>query len=142
MLASRPPLNCQKCQWRFFTDQGLERHLLGAHGLVTSNMQDMVNQNKDSGRCTICARVFNNKLVTHMNQVSLAKLCVHLETLSFCPRSDTQDQLEACSLILQVHSLLCHFQLVPIVRDPRLHGSQWLGQAWRRRCEPATATTS
>ncbi|RWS21375.1 hypothetical protein B4U80_08415, partial [Leptotrombidium deliense] len=70
MLASRPPLNCQKCQWRFFTDQGLERHLLGAHGLVTSNMQDMVDQNQDGGRCTICGRVFANKLVAHMNQVS------------------------------------------------------------------------
>ncbi|XP_054165316.1 MOG interacting and ectopic P-granules protein 1-like isoform X2 [Oppia nitens] len=69
MLASRPPLNCQKCQWRFFTDQGLERHLLGAHGLVTSNMQDMVNQNQDGGRCTICGRVFANKLVAHMNQM-------------------------------------------------------------------------
>ncbi|KAI1297153.1 MOG interacting and ectopic P-granules protein 1 [Halotydeus destructor] len=69
MLASRPPLNCQKCQWRFFTDQGLERHLLGAHGLVTSNMQDMVNQNQDGGRCTVCGRVFANKLVAHMNQV-------------------------------------------------------------------------
>ncbi|KAH7638911.1 zinc finger protein MEP-1 isoform X2 [Dermatophagoides farinae] len=67
MLASRPPLNCQKCQWRFFTDQGLERHLLGSHGLVTSNMQEMVNRNEDGGRCTICGRVFSNKLVTHMN---------------------------------------------------------------------------
>lgn len=71
MLASRPPLNCQKCQWRFFTDQGLERHLLGAHGLVTSNMQDMVNQGSDSGRCTVCGRVFASKLVAHMNQVSI-----------------------------------------------------------------------
>lgn len=70
MLASRPPLNCQKCQWRFFTDQGLERHLLGAHGLVTSNMQEMVNQNQDGGRCTICGRVFASRLVAHMNQVS------------------------------------------------------------------------
>ena len=69
MLASRPPLNCQKCQWRFFTDQGLERHLLGAHGLVTSNMQDMVTKSTDGGRCTVCGRVFANKLVAHMNQV-------------------------------------------------------------------------
>lgn len=35
MIYNRPPLNCQKCQFRFFTDQGLERHLLGSHGLVT-----------------------------------------------------------------------------------------------------------
>lgn len=69
MLASRPPLNCQKCQWRFFTDQGLERHLLGAHGLVTSNMQDMANKSQDSGRCTICGGVYACKLVAHMSQV-------------------------------------------------------------------------
>lgn len=69
MLVSRPPLNCQKCQWRFFTDQGLERHLLGAHGLVTSNMQELANKGKDAGCCTICGRVFASKLVSHMNQV-------------------------------------------------------------------------
>lgn len=69
MLVSRPPLNCQKCQWRFFTDQGLERHLLGAHGLVTSNMQEQANKGKDAGCCTICGRVFASKLVSHMNQV-------------------------------------------------------------------------
>ncbi|XP_054722572.1 MOG interacting and ectopic P-granules protein 1-like [Uloborus diversus] len=68
MLASRPPLNCQKCQWRFFTDQGLERHLLGTHGLVTSNMQELANKGKDAGCCTICGRVYASKLVTHMNQ--------------------------------------------------------------------------
>jgi len=69
MIASRPPLNCQKCQWRFFTDQGLERHLLGAHGLVTSNMQDLVDQGQDAGRCTICGKSFASKLVDHMNKI-------------------------------------------------------------------------
>ncbi|XP_077503936.1 zinc finger protein MEP-1 isoform X2 [Amblyomma americanum] len=69
MLASRPPLNCQKCQWRFFTDQGLERHLLGAHGLVTSNMQDLANSGQDGGRCTVCGRIYASKLVAHMSQV-------------------------------------------------------------------------
>ncbi|XP_015907722.1 MOG interacting and ectopic P-granules protein 1 [Parasteatoda tepidariorum] len=69
MLVSRPPLNCQKCQWRFFTDQGLERHLLGAHGLVTTNMQELANKNQDGGRCIICAAVFTYKLVSHMTQV-------------------------------------------------------------------------
>ncbi len=57
LLQSRPPLNCQKCQYRFFTDQGLERHLLGAHGLVTSSMQDAANNNQDAGRCPICGKV-------------------------------------------------------------------------------------
>lgn len=58
-IISRPPLNCQKCQFRFFTDQGLERHLLGSHGLVTSSMQDAANKSKDSGRCPVCGRVSN-----------------------------------------------------------------------------------
>ena len=71
MLASRPPLNCQKCQWRFFTDQGLERHLLGAHGLITSNMQELVDNKEDGGRCIICGKVFTVELVAHMNQVKI-----------------------------------------------------------------------
>lgn len=74
MLLSRPPLNCQKCQWRFFTDQGLERHLLGAHGLVTSNMQEQVDRGTDSGRCTVCGRAYANKLVAHMREVSCSSL--------------------------------------------------------------------
>lgn len=57
MIYNRPPLNCQKCQYRFFTDQGLERHLLGSHGLVTSSMQEAANCGQDSGRCPICGRV-------------------------------------------------------------------------------------
>lgn len=57
MIYNRPPLNCQKCQYRFFTDQGLERHLLGSHGLVTSSMQDAANKGKDAGRCPVCGRV-------------------------------------------------------------------------------------
>lgn len=70
MLSGRPPLNCQKCEWRFFTDQGLERHLLGTHGLVTSNMQNMADKHQDGGRCIICGSVFARNLVSHMNQVS------------------------------------------------------------------------
>lgn len=57
MIYNRPPLNCQKCQYRFFTDQGLERHLLGSHGLVTSSMQEAANKGKDAGRCPVCGRV-------------------------------------------------------------------------------------
>lgn len=85
MLESRPPLNCQKCQWRFFTDQGLERHLLGAHGLVTSNMQEQVEQNTDSGRCTMCGRAYANKLVQHMKEVTILSvllICI-LDIISF-----------------------------------------------------------
>ncbi|XP_077289924.1 zinc finger protein MEP-1 isoform X2 [Arctopsyche grandis] len=66
MIYNRPPLNCQKCQFRFFTDQGLERHLLGSHGLVTSSMQEAANKGKDSGRCPICGRVYQWKLLNHV----------------------------------------------------------------------------
>lgn len=69
MLERRPPLSCQKCKWRFFTDQGLERHLLGVHGLVTSNVQTQVEKNQDSGRCTVCGKAFANKVVAHMKDV-------------------------------------------------------------------------
>ncbi|KOC67049.1 MOG interacting and ectopic P-granules protein 1 [Habropoda laboriosa] len=61
-----PPLNCQKCQFRFFTDQGLERHLLGSHGLVTSSMQEAANKGKDAGRCPACGRVYQWKLLNHV----------------------------------------------------------------------------
>ncbi|EFN80706.1 MOG interacting and ectopic P-granules protein 1 [Harpegnathos saltator] len=66
MIYNRPPLNCQKCQFRFFTDQGLERHLLGSHGLVTSSMQDAANKGKDAGRCPSCGRVYQWKLLNHV----------------------------------------------------------------------------
>ncbi|KAJ8919868.1 hypothetical protein NQ315_006397 [Exocentrus adspersus] len=68
MIYNRPPLNCQKCQFRFFTDQGLERHLLGSHGLVTSSMQDAANKSKDSGRCPVCGRVYQWKLLNHVSR--------------------------------------------------------------------------
>ncbi|XP_023316684.1 MOG interacting and ectopic P-granules protein 1 isoform X2 [Trichogramma pretiosum] len=66
MIYNRPPLNCQKCQFRFFTDQGLERHLLGSHGLVTSSMQEAANKGKDAGRCPSCGKVYQWKLLNHV----------------------------------------------------------------------------
>lgn len=68
MIYNRPPLNCQKCQYRFFTDQGLERHLLGSHGLVTSSMQEAANKGKDAGRCPVCGRMYQWKLLNHVSR--------------------------------------------------------------------------
>lgn len=70
MICNRPPLNCQKCQFRFFTDQGLERHLLGSHGLVTSSMQESANEGKDGGRCPVCGRVRQHLLLSIENLIS------------------------------------------------------------------------
>ena len=43
--------------------QGLERHLLGSHGLVTASMQDLANKGQDSGRCPVCGKVLLFKIV-------------------------------------------------------------------------------
>ena len=67
MIYNRPPLNCQKCQFRFFTDQGVERHLLGSHGLVTASMQDAANKGQDSGRCPVCGKVSFSFRVANSN---------------------------------------------------------------------------
>lgn len=80
MIYNRPPLNCQKCQFRFFTDMGLERHLLGSHGLVTSSMQESANRGKDGGRCPICGKVrahftiiyFLHNCIKYMSVVDLS----------------------------------------------------------------------
>ncbi|OXU18435.1 hypothetical protein TSAR_002733 [Trichomalopsis sarcophagae] len=66
MIYSKPPLNCQKCNFRFYTDQGLERHLLRSHGLVTSTMQEAANSSKDGGRCPVCGNIYASKLLSHV----------------------------------------------------------------------------
>ncbi|KAB7506656.1 MOG interacting and ectopic P-granules protein 1, partial [Armadillidium nasatum] len=48
--------------------KGLERHLLGTHGLVTSSMQEAANKGKDAGRCPICGKVFQWKLLNHVSR--------------------------------------------------------------------------
>ncbi|KAL1435453.1 hypothetical protein MTO96_000128 [Rhipicephalus appendiculatus] len=83
-LSQRPPLSCRKCDRRCFTDQGLERHLLGAHGMVTPNMQYMAKRGRDAGRCPRCGRIYAAKLVSHMKEVH--RMSIKLATLSYkCP---------------------------------------------------------
>ncbi|XP_037563996.1 uncharacterized protein LOC119442977 isoform X1 [Dermacentor silvarum] len=96
-LTHRPPLNCQKCERRFFTDQGLERHLLGAHGMVTPNMQSLAKHGKDAGRCPACGRMYATKLVSHMSEVH--KMTIRLATLSY-----------KCTVCAAVFDLYQHFE--------------------------------
>ena len=51
---------------QFADFQGLERHLLGSHGLVTASMQDLANKGQDSGRCPVCGKMFHWKLLNHV----------------------------------------------------------------------------
>ncbi|OXU18434.1 hypothetical protein TSAR_002732 [Trichomalopsis sarcophagae] len=62
-----PPLHCHMCAHRFFTDKGLERHLLGTHGIVTTNMQECANSGIDGGLCPVnnCRQVYQKKLLDH-----------------------------------------------------------------------------
>uniref|UniRef100_A0A1I8P9P0 C2H2-type domain-containing protein n=1 Tax=Stomoxys calcitrans TaxID=35570 RepID=A0A1I8P9P0_STOCA len=62
------PLVCKKCQCRFFTYEGLERHLLGTHGLVTNSMQEAAKKCRDGGKCSHCGRLFLRKLLKHLTQ--------------------------------------------------------------------------
>lgn len=117
MIYNRPPLNCQKCQYRFFTDQGLERHLLGSHGLVTSSMQEAANCGQDSGRCPICGRV--SERTGSLNDRSLIRMFPPITGL---PVEVTESRVagpqhdsEASPSVVQMHRLYSHFRNVQAV---------------------------
>ena len=39
---------------------------MGSHGLVTASMQDLANKSQDSGRCPVCGKVYQWKLLNHV----------------------------------------------------------------------------
>ena len=39
---------------------------MGSHGLVTASMQDLANKGQDSGRCPVCGKVYQWKLLNHV----------------------------------------------------------------------------
>ena len=121
MIYNRPPLNCQKCQFRFFTDQGLERHLLGSHGLVTASMQDAANKGQDSGRCPVCGKVGPTPTSqSRHSSLSYSGLPVEVaEPRGQGPRQDS----EAGTSLLQMHSLHGDVWSVQAFWEPRVHRS-------------------
>lgn len=62
-----PPLSCSKCvNQRFYSYEGLERHLLAVHNLVSQELLRKAKEKKDGGRCKLCARVsFRSILLLH-----------------------------------------------------------------------------
>lgn len=57
---------CPKCGMRFHTDRGLDRHLLGLHGVITNGMREAARKGKDGGMCPICKKVSSSKLLEHV----------------------------------------------------------------------------
>lgn len=56
-MAAGAPLACSKCNQRFWCYDGLERHLVMAHGLVTQEYLRKATEKIDGGRCQICKKV-------------------------------------------------------------------------------------
>lgn len=66
MPRSRPPIKCVVCyKASFHSCDGLDRHMLGAHAIVTPHLQKKVDKHEDSGRCTVCG-VLAGMIVHHM----------------------------------------------------------------------------
>lgn len=47
-------LMCKKCSLTFYTERGLDIHMLASHGIVTKGMSEAAGKGKDSGMCPIC----------------------------------------------------------------------------------------
>lgn len=56
-LESGPPLACSRCRDRFWSYEGLERHLVMNHNLVTSDLLTKAQNKNDGGRCKHCFKV-------------------------------------------------------------------------------------
>lgn len=66
LIESPPLLSCSRCRKRFFTCDGLERHLLMVHGLVSLAMLNLAKQKKDGAKCSRCDKSFSFNIVQHM----------------------------------------------------------------------------
>lgn len=69
------PLACSRCKDRFWTYEGLERHLVMTHGLVTSDLLQKAQNKLDSGRCTFCNKQYAFNLLQHLVVDHKRKLC-------------------------------------------------------------------
>uniref|UniRef100_A0A158PAP9 C2H2-type domain-containing protein n=1 Tax=Angiostrongylus cantonensis TaxID=6313 RepID=A0A158PAP9_ANGCA len=85
------PLACSRCRERFWTYEGLERHLVVdtnrcwffhlmllqvmAHGLVTADLLTKAQNKLDGGRCKICAKQYAFNMLQHLVADHHIKLC-------------------------------------------------------------------
>ncbi|KAK0409450.1 hypothetical protein QR680_004545 [Steinernema hermaphroditum] len=69
------PLACSRCRERFWTYEGLERHLVMSHGLVTSDLLAKAQKKEDGGRCKICSKQYAFNMLQHLVADHDVKLC-------------------------------------------------------------------
>ncbi|GMT25118.1 hypothetical protein PFISCL1PPCAC_16415 [Pristionchus fissidentatus] len=69
------PLACSRCRDRFWTYEGLERHLVMSHGLVTSDLLAKAQKKEDGGRCKLCSKQYAFNMLQHLVADHQVKLC-------------------------------------------------------------------
>ncbi|EGT33960.1 hypothetical protein CAEBREN_00407 [Caenorhabditis brenneri] len=74
-MAYGAPLACSRCRDRLWTFEGLERHLVMSHGLVTPELLQKAQKKKDSGRCKICGKQYEFYILHHLAKGHQVKLC-------------------------------------------------------------------
>ncbi|KAI6214223.1 Mep-1 [Aphelenchoides besseyi] len=74
-LEAGPPLACSRCRERFWSYDGLERHLVMEHYLVTSDLLAKAQKKTDGGRCKLCKKSFAFNMLQHLASDHSARLC-------------------------------------------------------------------
>ncbi|ULT95504.1 hypothetical protein L3Y34_004315 [Caenorhabditis briggsae] len=69
------PLACSRCRDRFWTYEGLERHLVMSHGLVTADLLLKAQKKEDGGRCKTCGKQYAFNMLQHLVADHQVKLC-------------------------------------------------------------------
>uniref|UniRef100_A0A7E4W6Q3 C2H2-type domain-containing protein n=1 Tax=Panagrellus redivivus TaxID=6233 RepID=A0A7E4W6Q3_PANRE len=70
-----PPLACSRCKDKFWCYDGLERHLVMSHGLVTQEFLRKAQNKQDGGRCQICKKQYAFNMLQHLVQEHSKSLC-------------------------------------------------------------------
>ncbi|CAI2351729.1 unnamed protein product [Caenorhabditis sp. 36 PRJEB53466] len=74
-MSQGAPLACSRCRDRFWTYEGLERHLVMSHGLVTADLLLKAQKKEDGGRCKTCGKQYAFNMLQHLVADHQVKLC-------------------------------------------------------------------